>query len=48
MTKAQIFEQWAEAHGARAEVVQEDDGGGYTVFELGIANQPLITVTVNE
>jgi hypothetical protein len=48
VSKASIFEEWAESHGARAEVIQPEEGNGYTVFELAIANQPLIEVTVTE
>lgn len=46
MTNSEIFEKWAEDNGARAEVVAH--GRGYTTFELAIANQPLLTVTVDE
>lgn len=48
MSKVEIFVAWAEANGAVAEIIQPDDGNGYAVIELAIANQPLIQLTVNE
>lgn len=48
MTKAELFQIWLEQMGASFRVSQEDDGSGYTVFEVAVPGLGDFEVTVNE
>jgi hypothetical protein len=51
MTNLEKFQAWAEDNDAVVEVIQEDDGSGYTVVELRLPHLwdgAVMEVTVNE
>lgn len=48
VTKAKMFKAWLEQMGASCRVSQEDDGSGFTVFEVAVPGLGDFEVTVNE
>lgn len=48
MTKAELFQRWLIQQGANCFASQEDDGSGFTVFEVSIPGLGDFEVTVNE
>jgi hypothetical protein len=48
MSKAELFQNWLRQQGVGCNVTQEDDGSGFTVFEVSIPGICDFEVTVHE